>query len=89
MIVTRGLRVWQCRSVRNNRKWSELSSRQQTAVLVLASVELALTATAAVDLLRRPKADIRGPKALWAGALLIQPVGPIAYLVLGPRRIGQ
>jgi hypothetical protein len=69
-----------------NKRWNELTSRQQTAILVLASVELALTATALVDLARRPAAQVRGPKALWAIGCFVQPIGPIAYLTLGARR---
>ena len=38
--------------------WSELSDAQKTAILVVGSVELALTATALVDLARRPAAQI-------------------------------
>lgn len=63
-----------------NKKWSELSSGQQTAILTLASVEMALTATALVDLIRRPADQVHGRKAVWAVALFVQPVGPIAYL---------
>jgi hypothetical protein len=63
-----------------------MSGREQTVVLVATSIELALTATAAVDLWRRPQAGIRGPKALWAVCLVIQPFGPIAYLTVGARR---
>ena len=63
-----------------NKKWSEMSSAQQTAVLTLASIELALMATAAEDLNRRPADQIHGRKGVWALALFVQPVGPIAYL---------
>jgi hypothetical protein len=70
-----------CRS----RRWSELTGRQRAGVLTLASVELALTATAAVDLARRPRDEVRGHKALWWPILVIQPFGPIAYLILGRR----
>lgn len=62
------------------RSWSQLSSGQQTAVLILASIEISLTATAVVDLIRRPAEQVHGRKALWAAGLLVQPVGPIAYL---------
>lgn len=68
------------------KKWDDLSSGQKTAILVAASVELALTATALVDLARRPRAQVRGPKPLWALGCFVQPVGPIAYLALGRRR---
>jgi hypothetical protein len=65
------------------RKWADLSGPQKTAVLTLASVELALTATALVDLARRPAAEVRGRKAVWAFAVFLQPVGPVAYLAWG------
>jgi hypothetical protein len=68
------------------KKWEELSPGQRTAILVAASVELALTATALVDLARRPRELVRGPKPLWALGCFVQPVGPIAYLALGRRR---
>ncbi|MFI7538972.1 PLDc N-terminal domain-containing protein [Streptosporangium sp. NPDC049376] len=67
------------------KRWSDLSQRQQTAILVLASIELSLTATAAADLWFRPAGKVRGAKALWWPALLVQPLGPVAYLLLGRR----
>jgi len=73
---------------KSRKHWRDMSSGQQTLVLVGASIELALTATAAVDLWRRPRADVRGPKLLWAVCLVIQPFGPIAYLTAGARRSG-
>ncbi|HQR80166.1 MAG TPA: PLDc N-terminal domain-containing protein [Actinomycetota bacterium] len=63
-----------------NRKWSELSASQRALLLTLVSVELSLTATAAVDLIRRPADQVHGRKGLWALGLFIQPVGPVAYL---------
>ena len=68
------------------KSWSELSDAQKTAILVVGSVELALTATALVDLARRPAEQVRGRKALWALGVFVQPVGPIAYLAWGARR---
>ena len=68
------------------RRWDDFTPAQKTAILVAASVELALTATALVDLARRPRDLVRGPKALWALGCVVQPGGPIAYLALGRRR---
>jgi hypothetical protein len=68
------------------KKWSDMSRGQKVAVVGLGTVELVLTVTAAVDLLRRPAEAVRGPKLLWAAALVVQPVGPISYLALGRRR---
>jgi hypothetical protein len=52
---------------------------------VLAPVEIILTSIAAVDLARRPRQQIRGPKPLWWLGILIQPFGPVAYLGWGRR----
>lgn len=64
-----------------NKKWSELSGTQKGLILTLASIELSLTATAAVDLARRPAEKVHGRKGVWAMALFIQPVGPVVYLL--------
>ena len=67
------------------KRWSDLTVPQRAAILVGASLELALTATALVDLAGRPAAQVRGPKAIWALGCFVQPVGPVGYLVLGRR----
>ena len=74
------------RVMATSRRWSDLTPGQQAAVAGAAAVEVVLTATALLDLARRPAADVRGPKALWALACIVQPVGPIAYLTLGRSR---
>jgi hypothetical protein len=70
----------------DKKKWDDLSDRQKTAILVAVSVELSLTVTALVDLARRPRELVRGPKVFWALGCFVQPVGPIAYLTIGARR---
>lgn len=64
----------------SKKKWSDFTDTQKTAILLAASVELSLTATALADLVRRPREQVRGPKALWLLGCFVQPVGPIAYL---------
>ncbi len=68
------------------KSWSELSDAQKTAILVVGSIELSLTATALVDLARRPAEQVRGRKALWVLGILVQPVGPVVYLAWGAHR---
>ena len=65
------------------RQWSDLTGTQQKVIVVSSAVEAVLTAVALVDLRRRPAAQVRGPKALWALGCFVQPIGPVAYLVLG------
>ena len=66
------------------RHWSELSDRQQTALLVTASVYLSLSATAWVDLATRPAALVNGRKGVWA-AVIGTIFGPVAYFAWGRR----
>jgi len=68
-----------------NKRWDELTDRQQKSIIVLAGVELIITTVALIDLARRPAEQVRGPKALWALGCFIQPIGPIAYLAAGRR----
>ena len=68
------------------RRWSELSSRQQAAVLTLASVQLSLAATAWADLATRPAARVNGSKTRWAFIIAVNFVGPLAYFRWGHRR---
>ncbi|MFF5234881.1 PLD nuclease N-terminal domain-containing protein [Dactylosporangium sp. NPDC000521] len=67
-------------------RWSDLSTRDRTSIVLGAAAELTLTAIAAADLYRRPASQIQGPKALWWPALAIQPAGPLLYLLAGRRR---
>lgn len=67
-------------------RWEALPAWQQAGIVALGALEIVLTAKAAVDLVRRPRGELRGPKTLWALGLAVQPFGPIAYLVLARRK---
>ena len=71
--------------MRQKKRWLDLSPRQRRAIAVGAAAEVVLTTVALVDLIRRPGAEVRGPKLAWAVGCTVQPVGPIAYLTLGRR----
>jgi len=68
------------------KRWSDLTDSQKTALLVAASVQLSLAATAWVDLARRPRDQVIGPKGAWAAAIAVNFVGPISYFAFGVRR---
>lgn len=70
------------------RRWSDLSPTAKLLIVLGSVVELLLTAVALRDLRRRPAAQVRGPKFAWGLMSFVQPVGPIAYLLLGRRRDG-
>lgn len=67
------------------KSWSDLRPGQRRAILVGGTVEAVLTAAVLRDLAHRPSAEVRGPKALWALSCVVQPVGPLAYLLAGRR----
>ncbi|HEX7661350.1 MAG TPA: PLDc N-terminal domain-containing protein [Pseudonocardiaceae bacterium] len=68
------------KSVRQKQKWGDLPKAQRIAIMVAGTIELVLTSAAAIDLVRRPGKQIRGPKALWWLGIFVQPAGSIAYL---------
>jgi hypothetical protein len=69
-----------------NKKWSDLSPTQKGACIAGGVAEIVLTAYVVRDLAKRPAEAVRGPKALWALGMILQPVGPVAYLGVGRRK---
>jgi len=70
------------------RQWSDLSPGARRLIVVLGSFEALLKVVALVDLARRPAAEVRGKKWIWAlSIILTNSVGavPAAYLVRGRR----
>ena len=70
---------------KQKKQWSDLTRSQRVAVVAASAVELALTMAALLDLARRPRAQVRGPKALWFLGCFVQPIGPSAYMKFGRR----
>ena len=67
------------------KRWSDLTTGQQRAIIVGAAVEVVVTGIALRDLARRPSAQVRGPKAAWVLSFVVQPFGPLAYYAMGRR----
>jgi hypothetical protein len=70
---------------KRKKKWSELSPRSRAAIVALGLAEVVVTSVALRDLVRRPAGLVRGPKALWAPVLFVQPIGSPLYLLAGRR----
>lgn len=68
------------------RRWADLTDRQKTAILVGACLQLSLAATAWRDLARRPAAQVRGRKGVWAVVIGLNFLGPLAYFRWGRQR---
>jgi hypothetical protein len=71
------------------RRWSELTEKQQQAIVIFGAVELGLTVYALVDLRGRSDEQIRGSKRWWIPFVFVQPVGPVAYLLFGRQPQGS
>lgn len=68
------------------KKWSDLSTRQQTLVVAGAAVQVGLLGAALLDLSKRRPEEVNGPKAAWVAASFVNFVGPIAYFAFGRRK---
>ncbi|WP_223987080.1 hypothetical protein [Arthrobacter sp. NicSoilB8] len=74
--------------MRHSRKktWQELSPRAKFGTIAGALVQLALLVAAQRDISRRPAVEIRGSKALWRAATLVNFIGPGCYFTFGVKR---
>ena len=73
------------------KQWSDLSERTRRLLIAAAAAEGILKVAALIDLKRRPAAQVRGPKWLWATAVtVISSAGvlPVSYFVFGRRHPG-
>jgi len=71
------------------KRWSDLSPRSRRLIVVGGTVEGVLKTAALVDLVRRPADQVRGPKLLWAAAIVVvNSLGavPLAYFLRGRTR---
>ncbi len=71
------------------KRWQDLDRRTQRLIMAAGAADSVLKIVALIDLARRPAAEVRGPKPVWASALVaVNAAGamPIAYFVWGRRR---
>ncbi|MFF0990845.1 hypothetical protein [Kocuria nitroreducens] len=71
---------------RKSTRWQDLTPGQRSALLTLASVQVALAATAWADLALRPAEEVDGSKGKWAAIIAVNFVGPVLYVRRGIRR---
>jgi hypothetical protein len=66
--------------------WANLSEGQRRLLIAAATAEATLKIVALIDIQHRPASQIRGPKALWRGAMVVNLLGPLSYFAIGRRR---
>lgn len=70
---------------RRNR-WQDLSRGARKAITIIGSAQVGLLASALVDLVRRPTAQVRGGrKWIWLPVVLVNGIGPLVYFAFGRR----
>ncbi len=67
-------------------RWADLSDGQRRLLVAAAAAEASLKIAALVDIQRRPADQIRGPKALWRAAMVVNLLGPLSYFTIGRKR---
>lgn len=70
----------------SGKRWQDLSGGQRRLIAAGAIMQLSLLASALIDIWRRPREEIRGPKRLWVGVSFINFIGPLSYFVFGRRK---
>ena len=65
--------------------WNRLSQGKRRLIVAVAAVETALKIAMLVDLKRRPAAQVKGSKRVWAASAIVNSAGiiPVSYLVFG------
>jgi hypothetical protein len=70
------------------KQWQDLSPGARRLIVVLGTFEAVLKVVALVDLARRPAAEVRGRKSVWALSIILSNsvgVVPATYLLRGRR----
>ena len=70
-----------------NKRWSDLTAREKSPLVVRGIFQVALFAAAMADIYRRPVEEIRGRKWLWSVVALVNfmGIGPICYFAFGRK----
>ncbi|MEC5181482.1 hypothetical protein [Arthrobacter sp. CG_A4] len=68
------------------KSWKELSPMAKFGTVTAAVVQLSLLVAAQRDISRRPAEQIRGSKAMWRMATLVNFIGPGSYFTFGVIR---
>lgn len=67
------------------KKWAELTAGKKVLAVLLTAGQLSLTGYGYWDLAHRDEKDVNGTKLAWGIAMLVNWIGPIAYLTKGRK----
>lgn len=66
-------------------RWRDLAPAEQRLIITAGAIQVILAVIAWIDLVRRPAAQVRGRKPLWAAAIAVNTIGPLSYFRWGRR----
>ena len=69
----------------NKSHWKDMNGKRKTGVVIIGLAQVALTAVAYRDLIKRPAEQIEGTKLAWSVALLVNWIGPLTYFAKGRK----
>jgi hypothetical protein len=74
-----------------SKRWQDLSGTQRKLIVTVGLIETALKVAMLLDLRRRPDAQVRGSRRLWALSALTNSAGmvPLAYFLVGRQPDGE
>ncbi|PFG20873.1 phospholipase D-like protein [Serinibacter salmoneus] len=70
----------------HRKNFRDLPRKRKVQIVIVAAAQLALHGYAWRDLITRPADQVKGPKLPWGLALLVNWIGPIAYLAAGREK---
>jgi len=72
--------------MKSRKRWEDLSSTQQRAIVILGVLQLTLLVAALVDIWRRPEEEIQGSRTIWTLVSFVNFFGPVSYFLFGRKR---
>ena len=69
--------------------WKDPSPLFRGRAVIMGALQVILLVAALRDLRRRPAEAINGDKRLWTAVVFINFIGPVAYFVIGRKRLTE
>ena len=69
-----------------SKRFSDVPPERQAGMIIGGLLQAALAIWAFVDLARRSREEIRGPKQVWIPVILVNWIGPAVYFIFARKR---
>ena len=72
-------------SLFEDKRWQDLTEKQQIAIVVTGIIQAGLLSAALVDIYRRTEEELTASKGAWTAISFVNFLGPIAYFLFGRK----